>query len=457
MSAYIDVRQAVMDRMYLSFRWLALGLLTFGAYLAAPAAVQHLPAQAVTIFYSLATGITLVLLYYCFNENWRLISVQRSAHETELEKLLADVTAIADTDALTGLLNHRSFHKCLREQTALAAKNEQAMAVIVIDLDNFRFFNDAYGHIVGDQVLVQVAQTLNNAALGFGFLHAARFGGDEFALLLPGLAANQMTSTIQEIQSLFDHLGYRPIGYDLPIPLSVSVGIALYPDDAATAAEALSIADDRLMRSKNGGKENAVAKEMRQSVNNSIEGFSMLDALVTAVDNKDRYTRRHSEDVLVYALEIADALGLDQEAKTTLGIAALLHDVGKIGVSDVILRKPGRLTNEEFDAIRQHPEIGCAIVGAVDGFQSIMQSIRHHHERIDGAGYPAGLAADQIPLQARIMAVADAFSAMTTDRPYRRGMTVAEADAMLLKGAGTQWDAQIVNAFITRRRMQIAA
>ena len=177
----------------------------------------------------------------------------------------------------------------------------------------------------------------------------------------------------------------------------------------------------------------------------------MLSALVTAVDTKDRYTRHHSEDVLAYSLQIAAGLGLDEDARQTVAVAALLHDVGKVGVPDAVLRKPGRLSDLELKAIQQHPVMGAAIVGAVPGFAETLDAVRHHHERWDGKGYPSGLRGAEIPLIARLMAVADAYSAMTTDRPYRNGMTEAAALAILQDGAGTQWDPACVEAFLNTR------
>jgi putative nucleotidyltransferase with HDIG domain len=164
---------------------------------------------------------------------------------------------------------------------------------------------------------------------------------------------------------------------------------------------------------------------------------------VTAVDNKDRYTRRHSEDVMDYSLMIAREMGMDEETQDTTAVAALLHDVGKIGVPDTILRKPGKLTDDEFDAIKQHPMMGAIMVQAVPGLEETLDAVRHHH----GGGYPFGLRGEETPWMARLMAVADAFSAMTTDRPYRRGMGREKALSILEAGAGTQWDAVFVAAF----------
>ena len=179
------------------------------------------------------------------------------------------------------------------------------------------------------------------------------------------------------------------------------------------------------------------------------QGFTMLDALVAAVDNKDRYTRRHSEDVMRYSLQIARNLGLPAEALRTIEMAALLHDVGKIGVPNAILRKSAKLTDEEFETVKLHAGLGAIFVSAVPGLEGTLDAVRHHHERWDGGGYPGGLVGEETPLPARLMAVADAYSAMTTDRPYRKGMAPEKARAILEEGAGSQWDPACVQAFVS--------
>jgi HD-GYP domain-containing protein (c-di-GMP phosphodiesterase class II) len=166
------------------------------------------------------------------------------------------------------------------------------------------------------------------------------------------------------------------------------------------------------------------------------------------VDKRDRYTRRHSEDVTEYSLMIAEELGLSEDTTRTLRLAGLLHDLGKIGIPDAILRKPGRLTDEEHEVMKQHPVLGWLIVSAIPNLSETLPAIRHHHERYDGRGYPDGLAGEEIPLLGRLMAVADAFSAMTTDRPYRKGMPYADAVSELRRGRGTQWDPEYVDAFL---------
>ncbi len=371
---------------------------------------------------------------------------------SEGRRQLDEARAQAERDPLTGLLNHRAFHARLEDaarQVEADRAGDKTLAVAVLDLDNFKFFNDAYGHLVGDAVLRQVADALRRVCRADDVL--ARFGGDEFALLMPrarsGASAEELAFRLEADLAAIG-IAHRPEGSTGQIPISLSVGVALFPEEAATRTAVVQLADDRLMRAKTGARRDGPVPALRRALRESIAGFPMLDALLTSVDTKDRYTHRHSEDVMSHSLAIARALGLDIAAQHEIEVAALLHDVGKIGVPDYILRKPGPLTEGEFESIKQHPRMGVVIVAAVPGLEATLGAIGHHHERWDGGGYPDGLAGEAIPLFARIMAVADAYSAMTTDRPYRKGMAPAQARQILQDGAGSQWDPACVAAFL---------
>ncbi len=375
---------------------------------------------------------------------------ERMTLEAEREGQLAEALERADHDPLTGLLNHRAFHRALEQEADRTLREGGTLAIAVLDLDNFKFFNDAYGHAVGDDVLRQVASTLSVNCRSYDTL--ARFGGDEFAMLLPGMSIAQADEFAGRLRQQAQNIGFQPPDCDTLVPLGLSVGIAIFPDEGPGRLESLARADSRLMRAKSGGQDEETER-LRAGLNQSMQGFSILDALVTAVDNKDRYTRRHSEDVMRYSVAIARALGLDEKTQRLIEVAGLLHDVGKIGVPDAILRKPGSLSDDEFHAVQHHPMMGSIIVSSVPGFEEMLDAIRHHHERWDGAGYPFALQGLEIPLMARIMAVADAYSAMTTNRPYRKGMNPIRALAILERGAGTQWDPECVLAFTEAQRL----
>jgi len=373
---------------------------------------------------------------------------ERKALEVQRETLLAEALERAELDSLTGLWNHRGFQKRLEAEADRAQRSGERLVMAMIDVDNFKFFNDVYGHSVGDGVLRQVASALRSSCRSYDTL--ARFGGDEFAILATVPVTENVASLGERLRGALLGLGYTPDGYDTAIPVGASLGMAIFMEEAATRLELVDLADQRLRTDKAGeGTKAELVEGFRSQFAKSRSGFPMLSALVNAVDVKDRYTRRHSEDVMIHSLQIAQSLGLDEAAQQTTAVAALLHDVGKIGVPDDVLRKPGRLTSAEFEAIQQHPDMGANIVGAVPGFEEALGAIRHHHERWDGGGYPSGLRGGDIPQTARLMAVADAYSAMTTDRPYRKGMPPQKARQVLQEGAGTQWDPECVCAFLT--------
>ena len=333
--------------------------------------------------------------------------------------------------------------------------HERPLSIVLMDVDNFRFFNDAYGHVVGDGVLRQTADVLSKLAVRQNYSTLARYGGDEFALLIPDSDEENENNVRERIGEVLSNMGYRPANSTNEIPFKFSLGVAVFPTDGAGTLDLVAAAEARLHRDKTGGSDQK-AEELRQLLSRSVQGFGMLDSLVTAVDNKDHYTRRHSEDVLSYSVELSQELGLSDDMQYDVQVAALLHDVGKIGIPDYILRKPGSLTEFEFQAIKQHPMMGAIMVGAVPGFENALDATRHHHERWDGKGYPFGLLGEETPLLARLMAVADAFSAMTTDRPYRRGMEHGRALSILENGRGSQWDPMCVDAFMRVRNRSVA-
>jgi diguanylate cyclase (GGDEF)-like protein/PAS domain S-box-containing protein len=373
---------------------------------------------------------------------------ERKALEQEQQRLRIEAEQRAERDALTGLYGHQAYHSRLIEEGERAARESRPLAVVVLDVDNFKYFNDAYGHPDGDRVLRQVATTLRRTCRAYDIV--GRLGGDEFALALPGLSrADAETRLAAGLAASDLSVGFTPTGHEHPVPLRVSFGVAVYPDEADSPLATLRLADKRLYENKrhNAGGLNVLRADLRAD----LTGFALLDGLVTAVDVRDRYTRRHSEDVLIHSLNIGTALGLSAEEMDTLKIAALLHNVGMIGVPDRLLRMPKKLSSTEVEEVRQHATLGAMLVEVCLGLPRVTAAVRHHHENWDGTGYPDGLKGEEIPYLSRILAVADAYAALTSDRPYRASRRPTDALETLRKGSGRQWDPACIAAFLIAR------
>ena len=379
------------------------------------------------------------------SENTRLIG-ELEARVEDLETAKRQLVQLAEHDGLTGLLNHRVIHQRL-EQT-LAATDDRPVSVMLLDMDGFKMINDTYGHPIGDQVLRHMAKALG-ASCDEGSL-LGRCGGDEFMVVLPNSPALTAQAAAQRVQA---YLSENPfLSPDRSrLPLHLCFGIADTVTAGCLPAGLVAAADAALYESKfQGGNQITLhfSREIPNGSASSATQFDVLDSLVTAIDRKDRYTRQHSEDVTAHALLLIQALHLSEETYHAVRVAGLLHDIGKIGVPDSILRKPGKLTPEEYEIMKGHVTLSALIIHGLPRLGDIMDAVAHHHERWDGLGYPKGLAGEEIPLLGRVMAVADAYSAMTQDRPYRKGLTCTEALAELERGAGTQFDPELVPLFV---------
>ena len=356
-----------------------------------------------------------------------------------------DAQFLAERDSLTRLFNHRGLTRRVEAQVAHAAQAEQVFSVVMMDIDNFKLFNDAHGHVMGDKVLQTAARSIT-ACLRRSDV-AARCGGDEFVAILADCddraAAVLLGRVRQELQK-------RALVVDeQSIPIKMSYGIATFPTDGDGASELLAVADANLYRSKRRGGDTVTSTDGGDAAAKlPLGSFTVLDGLVTTVDTKDHYTRRHSEDVTVYAVALAAKLGLSPDSQRSLRVAGLLHDVGKVGVPDHILRKPAILSPEELVAVKQHVALGELIIKGIPNQTEVLAAISTHHERWDGEGYPRGLKGEEIPLLGRILAVADSYSAMITDRPYRPAMSMEDASDELKRVAGTQLDPHVVGAFL---------
>jgi diguanylate cyclase (GGDEF)-like protein/putative nucleotidyltransferase with HDIG domain len=322
----------------------------------------------------------------------------------------------------------------------------------MMDLNDFKFFNDTYGHPVGDRVLQSVARTLHSVRRDTDIL--GRYGGDEFIAILPGTDGAGGRRFAERLRAHMAQNGFCNDEGSTPgssIPIVMSCGVASFPADSDNHHELVAMADANLYQAKLSQAGIETTSEVGRSrcrLRTDGGSFEFLEGLVAAVDNKDAYTRRHSEDVTEFALWIADELGFAEEAMHTIRVGGLLHDVGKIGVPDGILRKPGALSKEEFEVVKRHPVLGALIVSGIPDMAPIVDIVRSHHERWDGKGYPDGLCGENIPLLGRLMAVADAFSAMTTTRPYRLAMSWDVALREIEAGSGIQFDPHMTQAFL---------
>jgi diguanylate cyclase (GGDEF)-like protein len=326
------------------------------------------------------------------------------------------------TDALTGLGNRRALALDL-ERDLPRASDADPLVLVMFDLDGFKHYNDNFGHPAGDDLLGRLGRSLARVLEGRG--RAYRMGGDEFcALIEPG---DQVALPIVEAAAaaLAEHGdGFR---------IGCSYGSIALPREASDAANALLIADQRMYAAKQGGRASA--------------GRQSKDVLLRALAERDPYLGEHVTDVASLAEEVAERLGLSREEIEQVSHAAELHDIGKVAIPDAILHKPGALDEHEWAFIRRHTLIGERIIDAAPSLGRVAELVRSSHERYDGGGYPDALAGAAIPLGSRIVAICDAFDAMTTDRAYRRAMPAHAALVELRRCAGSQFDPVVVETF----------
>jgi diguanylate cyclase (GGDEF)-like protein/putative nucleotidyltransferase with HDIG domain len=377
--------------------------------------------------------------------------------ERDLLRLLVDQVAIAIQNArdyrdraeqairdpLTGLLNRRFLYEAFGKELERHARSGAAGSIALIDVDDFKLVNDTLGHIAGDGVLCEIGRIAMRVIRGSDSF--ARVGGEEFALLLPDTT---QLDALMVAERLRRAIASAPILPDRTV--TVSAGIASWPDDGLTLEELEGKADSALYWAKRNGKNLcAVATEVvvPESGDARQGMLQHLHALVATIDSQHLNTRDHSQNVAAYAAAIGEHMGLTRERIVLLRRAALFHDIGKVAVRREVLNKPSRLTDVEFEEIKVHAVVGGAMLHH-SGFDVEADWVRHHHERLDGRGYPDGLPGSEIPIEARIIHVADSFEAMTSDRPYHQGRPIGDSVDELRRCAGTQFEPRVVEALV---------
>lgn len=416
---------------------------------------EHFPGQMMIIYMGGFILLMLVVLrqllavYEVGVLQRRLQARNRSlslAHE-QLEQL-------ATTDPLTGLPNHASIVKRLDEVLAEAQATRTSCGLVFMDIDHFKAINDRYGHQAGDELLRQFAELAPTclpleATIG-------RWGGEEFVAILPRCSPAEALEVAESIRQCVDH--HLHIG-NKEINITCSLGVASYPQDASTRESLLMSADKAMYAAKRLGRNQVRSapeplvlalgmSEPEAETDEESEGLKVVESLSAALEARDRYTSQHSRRVAALSLKLALMAGLSGTEAYVVSLGGLLHDIGKVAVPDDVLLKPGGLNAEERGAMARHPVIGAAIVAQIPNLQAVAAIVRAHHERLNGSGYPDGLRGEEIPLGARIVAVADAYDALTTNRIYRSGRTPIEAIRVLLRNAGTQFDPQVVGLLV---------
>ncbi len=418
------------------------------------------------------------------NQNTALYSLiaNHIALVTHNFELMEKSDELINTDSLTLLYNHRGFQEILTNEISRAKINKQQLSVMMLDINNITKINRELGHAKGDEVIKLVAEKVRQNVRESDI--AGRYGGDELAIILPNTSSEQAKYVAEYLTYSLSCCFIDEIG-----PIKVSVGVATYPDCTQDKEKLLILAEQAMYISKAKGYkdgmsaiisssdfnfwDNIALKSYAEVVSKRhsqlginfeeelIEKFNedhdisdsriweVATSLAGAIDAKDPYTKGHSTSVSKFSEALARAINLPEKEVERITLGALLHDVGKIGIPESVLKKEGPLSDEEWVIMKQHPVIGYEkVLEPNPNLRDLIPIVKYHHERIDGKGYPEGLSNGDIPLAAKIVAIADTYHALISDRPYRKGMNIEKAFEILEEGAGTQWDADLVRTFI---------
>lgn len=365
-------------------------------------------------------------------------------------KLASHFKQLAIRDELTGLHNHRHVHSLMDK----LIEEQRSFGLLMLDIDHFKQYNDRLGHVQGDEALRSLSEICVTNRLPDE--EVARYSGEEFAIVLPDYDLEQ---AIVKAESLRGTIADAPIpGKDL-MPgkkFTVSVGVVAYPEMADNKKDLLMLVDDALFKGKFSGRNkvtiySSVLDDMQKELDlddMDREIITTIRVFMAILNSKDRYTYAHTERDARYVAALAEKIGLPRKQVLHARFGAFLHDIGKVEIPLEVLAKRGPLSREEWEIMKSHVQHSVNIAQPIQHLHPILPIIRHHHERFDGTGYPQGLAGEDIPLEARILTIADSFDAMTTSRPYQRKRTMNEAIAELRLCGGKHFDPALIEPFI---------
>jgi diguanylate cyclase (GGDEF)-like protein len=376
------------------------------------------------------------------------VALSTRRHGVTDSALLLDTATV---DALTRVATHRVFHDRLAHECERAYRFGDTFMLLMLDLDNFRGVNDRYGHRTGDRILLDLARRLRAQLREIDMV--ARFGGDQFVMILPHTYEKGGLEVAERLRQNVAGWMFLTPG-NVEIRLTVSLGLCSYPQDGASAPELVEISQKALRFAKAmGGNQVQLSRDLpsREAPDNVVllphsGRGAIVRSLAAAVDLRDGYTHEHSRLVSELSAAIARRIGLPAPDVARISEGAYLHDVGKIGVPDAILTKEGSLSSDEWNLIREHPAKARQIIEQAPELMDVMPLVLHHQEHYDGTGYPQRLRGEDIPLGARIIAAADAYHAIRSDRPYRSGRSHTEAMRELRRCSGGQFDPRVVDA-----------
>jgi diguanylate cyclase (GGDEF)-like protein len=402
-----------------------------------------------TLLFSLVLGILIehegffgLFLFVCIA---LLVSIAYSQNY----QLFQDASSRARLDFLTGLNNHGSFKEILEQEMEKAKKNNQPLSLALLDLDDFKKYNDLYGHIQGDQLLKTFGALIDSYASTKHYI-TARYGGEEFVILMPNTKNHEAYHFVNRVRksvndTFMDGVDVLPYGC-----LSFSAGVAELEKGTYNSEELLNKADQAMYRSKAQGKNmvQIFQEELAQTPFLIEEELEKAEQKLSLFLAKDVHTYRHSKRVCVYAMDFSNQINLSEHERNTLVLGALVHDIGKIEVPKYLLMKKESLDPMEWEVVKHHVTFGKEIISTNKNWEEVLPLVELHHERFDGEGYPYGLKGENIPKLARILCIIDSFDAMTTERPYQKTKTFDEAIKELLICSGQQFDPRYVKPFI---------